>query len=96
MIRVPRSGACLLVTIACLMGVDCQLRRPNTTPSRMIEPQVLNPGLPDPASPVTKALNAVPIRLLDTQERGHIGRRLLHEQPNGELTGRDLAMVLCS
>ena len=32
------------------------------------------------------APNAAPIRLLDTQARGHIGRRVLHQQPNGELT----------
>jgi hypothetical protein len=28
---------------------------------------------------------AAPIRLLDTQARGHIGRRLLHQRPDGEL-----------
>ena len=27
----------------------------------------------------------LPVRLLDTQARGHIGRRVLHQQPNGEL-----------
>ena len=31
------------------------------------------------------AATAAPIRLLDTQARGHIGRRLLHQQPTGEL-----------
>ena len=35
---------------------------------------------------MTKAPNATPVRLLDTQARGHIGRRLLHQQPDGELT----------
>jgi ABC-type transporter Mla MlaB component len=58
---------------------------PATPPSRMIEPQVLEPQQP-PASQVTKAANAIPVHLLDTQGRGHIGRRLLHQQPNGELT----------
>ena len=86
MIRVPRSGAQLLVTIVCLGGIGCQLRRPNTTPSRMIEPQLLEPQLPEPATQVTKAPNVTSVRLLDTQARGHIGRRVLHQQPNGELT----------
>ena len=86
MIRVPRSGTRLLVTIACLVGVDCQLRRPNTTPSRMIEPQVLEPQLPEPTVQRDNGPNLTSIRLLDTQARGHIGRRVLHRQSNGELT----------
>jgi hypothetical protein len=86
MIRVPRSGAYLLVTIVCLEGIGCQLRRPNTTPSRMIEPQLLEPQLSEPATQVIKAPKASPVRLLDTQARGHIGRHVLHQQPNGELT----------
>jgi hypothetical protein len=52
----------------------------------MLEPQLLEPQLPQPATQVTKAPNAAPVRLLDTQARGHIGRRVLHQQPNGELT----------
>ena len=88
MIRVPRSGAHLLVTMVCLGGIGCQLRLrpPNTTPSRMIEPQLLEPQLPEPATQVTKAPDATSVRLLDTQARGHIGRQVLHQQPNGELT----------
>src|SRR5690349_16337720 len=86
MIRAPRSGVYLLVTIAGLVGVACQLRRPATTAARMIEPQLLEPELSDAAGQVTKAPNAAPVRLLDTQARGHIGRRLLHQQPDGELT----------
>ena len=86
MIRVSRLLAPILLFTACLCGVACRLRRPDTTPSRMIEPQVLEPQLPDPAKQVTKAPNATPVRLLDTQSRGHIGRRLLHQQPDGELT----------
>ena len=46
----------------------------------------LEPQQPQPASQATKATNAAPIRLLDTQARGHIGRSVLHQQPNGELT----------
>jgi hypothetical protein len=52
----------------------------------MIEPQLLEPQPPEPAKPVTKAPNATPVRLLDTVARAHIGRRVLHQQPNGELT----------
>jgi hypothetical protein len=86
MTRVIRSGFYLLVTMACIGGGACQLRRPHTMPSRMIEPQLLEPELLEPARQVTKAANAVCVRLLDTQARGHIGRRVLHQQPNGELT----------
>ena len=86
MIRLPRSGFCLLVMIACLGGAACQLRRPHTTPTRMIEPQLLEPLLPELAGQVTKAPNAVPVRLLDTEARGHIGHRVLHQQTDGELT----------
>ena len=52
----------------------------------MIEPQLLEPQLAEPASLVPKVPNAIPVRLLDTQARGHIGRRVLHQQPDGELT----------
>ena len=86
MIRVSRSGAHLLVAMVCLGGIGCRLRPPNATPSRMIEPQLLAPQPPEPATQVTKVPNATSVRLLDTQARGHIGRRVLHQQPNGELT----------
>jgi hypothetical protein len=72
--------------IVCLGGVACQLRRPDTIPSRMLEPQLLEPQLTEPARRATSGPDAAPIRLLDTQARGHIGRRLLHQQPSGELT----------
>jgi ABC-type transport auxiliary lipoprotein component len=81
-----RSGFRIILTLVCLAEFGCQLRRPNTPPIRMIEPQLLEPLLPDPARPVTKSTEARSVRLLDTQARGHIGRRLLHRQPNGELT----------
>jgi hypothetical protein len=80
MTRVSRSSAYLLFTIICLCEAAC-LRRPATTPSHMLEPQ-----LSQPATQVTKSPNATPVRLLDTQARVHIGRRILHQQPNGELT----------
>ena len=81
-----RSGFRVILTLVCLAGVGCQLRRPNTPPMRIIEPQLLEPPLPEPAKPVTKSTKATSVRLLDTEARGHIGRRLLHRQPNGELT----------
>ena len=86
MIRASRPVLCILLAIVCLGVVACRLRRPATTPSRMIEPQVLDPQMPEPANQVAKAPNAVAVRLLDTQARGHIGRRVLHQQPDGELT----------
>jgi len=86
MVRELRSRFYLGVTIACLSVVGCQLRRPNTTPTRMIEPQLLEPQLAEPVKLALKAPNAMSVRLLDTQARGHIGRRLLHQQPDGELT----------
>ena len=68
-----------------MVGAGC-LRRPATPQSRMIEPQLLEPQQSSPATQVTKAADAAPVRLLDTEARGHIGRRVLHQQPKGELT----------
>ena len=79
-----RTGAVLLVVTVWLGGVAC-LKRPDTISTRMIEPQLLEPQLPK-AGPEAGVANARPIRLLDTQARGHIGRRVLHQQPSGELT----------
>jgi hypothetical protein len=85
MSRLAGTGQCLLVVIVSLTGLACQLKRPDTIPSRMLEPQLLEPQMPETAGLATSAQNAVPIRLLDTQARGHIGRRVLHQQPSGEL-----------
>jgi hypothetical protein len=85
MIRLSHLRACLLVTILCLGGAGC-LRRPHTAQSRMIEPELIEPQQAAPAGPVTKAADAIAIRLLETQARGNIGRRVLHQQPNGELS----------
>jgi hypothetical protein len=85
MMRARRSACCLLATIACLGAIACQLKRPDTVPGRMIEPQLFDPQSPDPAGQRTKVPDAAPVRLLDTQARGHIGRRVLHQQPDGEL-----------
>ena len=78
----------LLLSMACVAGVACLPRRPATVASRMIEPQVLEPRLAAQPPPVqdAQAPNATRVRLLDTQARGHIGRRVLHQQPSGELT----------
>jgi len=86
MIRVRPSGLYVSLTIISLLATACHLRRPETTPSRMIEPQLLEPELSKQMAPVTKAPTAAPIRLLDTQARGHIGRRVLHQEAAGELT----------
>ena len=82
----PRTGAVLVVIGVSLAGAACQLKRPDTIPIRMLEPQLLEPALPaPPVQDTTSAGKAAPIRLLETQARGHIGRRLLHQEPTGEL-----------
>jgi hypothetical protein len=98
MIRVPRTGTYVLVTIACLGEIGCQvqLRRPNTTPTRMIEPQVLEPQQSVPAAPVKKAANATPIRLLDTQALGHIASPVAPASERRVNGGCCMAMVLRS
>jgi hypothetical protein len=79
-------GSTIFILLVCLVGGACQLKRPETTPGRMIEPQLLAPQGPERAEPGTSGATAAPIRLLDTQARGHIGRRVLHQRPDGELT----------
>jgi ABC-type transport auxiliary lipoprotein component len=85
MMRVTGSALCVLVVLTCLAGIACQLKRPETTPGRMIEPQLLAPHPSERAAQGTSGGAAASVRLLDTQARGHIGRRLLHQQPDGEL-----------
>ncbi len=86
MTSMSRTTAVLLVVTIGLVGAACQLKRPDTITTRMLEPQLLEPPLPSAAPPQTSVANARPIRLLETQARGHISRRLLHQQPSGELT----------
>ena len=81
-----RSCCFFVVAVVGLGGVGCHLPRPKTVPNRMIEPHLLDPQLTDAGKEVAKAPDATPIRLLETQARGHIGRRLLRQVPNGELT----------
>jgi hypothetical protein len=85
MIRLSRLRPSLLLAILCLGGAGC-LRRPHTEPSRTIEPQLVEPQQSAPPEQVTKTAGAIEVRLLETQARGNIGRRVLHQQPNGELT----------
>ena len=82
MIRRSRYGVFVALAVACLGG-GCRvvLERPDTVPIRMIEPQLV-----EPRAAAADALNAASVRLLETQGRGHIGRRVLHQQPGGELT----------
>ena len=69
-----------LVAIALVGSIGCQLKRPDTVPSRMIEPQI-----EQPAKPRVVGLNVTFVRLLDTQARAHIGRRVLRQEADGEL-----------
>ena len=86
MTRVMRPKSLIIVVLVCMVVGACQLKRPETIPGRMIEPQLLAPQAPAPVGPDTSVATAASIRLLDTQARGHIGRRVLHQQPDGELT----------
>ena len=87
MTRLRPGTLALLVAVLCTAGSGCQLKRPDVVPARMIEPRL--PDLPAPVAsssqPPSGLASAAPIRLLDTQARGHIGRRLLHQQAGGEL-----------
>ena len=68
----------LLLLIVCAVAGACQLKRPDVPAGRMIEPQLIEPQPSEPATQRTDNANASPVRLLDTQARAHIGRRLLH------------------
>jgi hypothetical protein len=76
-----RSAGLILATAAVAIGMGCALPRPTTVPGRMIEPQLVEPAREAPV-----AATPMLVRLLETQARAHIGRRLLHRQPDGELT----------
>jgi hypothetical protein len=77
-----RSRFIILLTVASL-GTACRLRleRPELEPARMIEPRLI-----EPAGAVADTPNATTVRLLETQGRGHIGRRLLRQLPDGEVS----------
>ena len=80
MTRGLRLACCFLICSAGVAGTACQLPRPKTTPARTLEPLLVAPSQGSPSSP-----DAIPVRLLQTQARGHIARRLLRERPDGEL-----------
>lgn len=67
--------------LAVLAGASCSptLNRPDVPPSRMIAPST--PML----EPRDDAPEAIAVRLVDTQARGHIGRRMLHQGNDGEI-----------
>jgi hypothetical protein len=53
----------------------------------MLEPQLPEPPVPAGSADSSESPSGVTaIRLLDTHARGHIGRRLLHQETGGELT----------
>jgi hypothetical protein len=80
--RRSKGGMLFVLAVVCLGG-GCRVRveRPDTVPTRMIEPRLVEPG-----GAAADAPNATSVRLLETQGRAHIGRRVLHQQPGGELT----------
>ena len=86
MSRIERKRSLLLLMFVSLAVVACQLRRPTTAPSRVLEPQLLEPQVAEQPGTVAKNPNAASIRLLSTESHGNIGRRVLHRQPDGELT----------
>jgi hypothetical protein len=66
MIMAGRSGAGIASEIATMKVSERSMPcSPTTTPSHMLEPQLLEPQLPQPATQVTKAPNEVPY-----EERG--------------------------
>jgi hypothetical protein len=82
MSRRSRCGMLAVLAVTCLGGgCRVQLQPPDTAFIRMIEPRLVEPGGVAAVAP-----NAMSVRLLETQGRGHIGRRLLHQQPGGEVT----------
>ena len=87
MTRVRGVAFILLLILACGgASASCRLRRPEVIPSRMLEPELVEPPSPT-ASSVQPPSSAptISLRLLDTQARGHIGHRLLHQRAGGEL-----------
>ena len=82
MIRRSNSGMLFVLAMACLAaGCRVRIERPDTLPTRMIEPRLV-----EPQGMAADAPNATSVRLLETQARAHIGRRVLHQQPGGEVT----------
>jgi hypothetical protein len=85
MTRFQRSAIAVLAVLGCAGGAGCQLRRPEVIPARMIEPQLVDVEPLASARPGPTAADAIPVRLLETQARAHIGRSLLRQEADGEL-----------
>ena len=85
MTRVTGSGLCLLVVLTCLAGIalSTETARDDTGPNDRAA--TARAATAERAAQGTSGATAASVRLLDTQARGHIGRRLLHQQPDGEL-----------
>ncbi len=86
----PHSRAvALLWILACGAGLGCQLKRPDVMAVRMIEPLLIEaasqPTPPSSSNADHPAAEVLAVRLVETQARDHIGRRLLHQEANGEL-----------
>ena len=80
-----RPDSCLLVAIALPGGTACQLKRPQTTPGRMIEPQLLEPQPPESARQGDERRQRRPRPVARyTSARTH-RPPVLHQQPDGEL-----------
>lgn len=76
--------ALCLTVCAPLALLGCQLRRPEVALVRTIEPE-LAAAASDPAATPPPGAQVRNLRLLETEARVHIGRRLIHQQPDGEL-----------
>lgn len=81
MTRRCRVATYSLAMAMCVGLAGCSLPRPETPQGRMIEP-----ALNAESAPPATATPLIEVRLVDTQARSHIGRRLLHQHPDGELT----------
>lgn len=88
MTRVPGPSLVLVAILTMAGTAGCRLQPPDVPAPRMIEPQLLEPTPTQPpasASPASLAGEVIAVRLLETQARAHLGRRLLHKQLYGEL-----------
>jgi hypothetical protein len=89
MTRLHVTATAVLALLASAGASGCQLKRPDVIPARMIEPRLIEPD-PQSASPASpnqanRPAGALAVRLLETEARAHIGRRLLHQEANGEI-----------
>lgn len=76
--------ACV-AALACLDLAACHLRRPDVPEVRTIEPDLNVVETQDGADPGAVGTQRVDLRLIEAGARVHIGRRLIHQQGDGEL-----------